>query len=402
VAATIAPDWRSDRSIAWALLHALGKRLEHLGDLTPDWAHAESWLRAHQTRELIVLRAQHLTHAQRGQLAHLASRADIALVLVYSGHATAPPATLTLDQLLSRPRRSVPPAAAKAWPEVPRSHPWRVRTDCARLLPPEEFRHIDDLLLATFQKLERWLQTHRDPTRRRFCSAIRVLRNAHDPNQQYIRECAITVALESCGHKPPRRTCTIRQAAELTDEDIDEALSYTSANHGAFLLASRLTGLTGDLLDLVMGDQLTDDTILGLPVPTRARPVLRKIPRLNMTVLSPPHTHDGEHLGRGQARDRRQPPRREPARHGRIQTDDRLASLFDGRRRQVRVDELSEAAQHQYRKLHEQGVLELRHGTYRAGHAALYGTYQLPSPPIRALTNDWDESLTTIGNPADI
>jgi hypothetical protein len=42
-------------------------------------------------------------------------------------------------------------------------------------------------------------------------------------------------------------------------------------------------------------------------------------------------------------------------------------------------------------------------GTSQPGQTlALYGNYQLPAPPIRGLTNEWVDSLTSNGNPADI
>jgi hypothetical protein len=119
-----------------------------------------------------------------------------------------------------------------------------LRNDCARHLSREEFRHVDELLFATHRALEEWLRAHRRPTQRRLGDAIRVLRTAHDPNQRHIRQCAIIVALQSAGYKPPRWTQSTRRARELTDHDVDEVLGYTSANHGAFLLAKRLTGAT--------------------------------------------------------------------------------------------------------------------------------------------------------------
>jgi hypothetical protein len=63
--------------------------------------------------------------------------------------------------------------------------------------------------------------------------AVRVLRRADDPNQRHVRECAVVVALQSAGHKPPRRTPTTWRHRELTDDNTDEALGYTSASHGA-------------------------------------------------------------------------------------------------------------------------------------------------------------------------
>jgi hypothetical protein len=150
LAATIAPDWRSDRAVTWAILRALGKRFDLLGDLAPDWGHAERWLVAHHIRELIILRAQHLTADHTEHLIRMGDRADIAVVFVHSPRSAAPSATLTPSELLARPRRpSGPPPDTPTWPMIPRSHPWRLRTDCARQLSRKEFQRVDRLLVAT-------------------------------------------------------------------------------------------------------------------------------------------------------------------------------------------------------------------------------------------------------------
>jgi len=41
-------------------------------------------------------------------------------------------------------------------------------------------------------------------------------------------------------------------------------------------------------------------------------------------------------------------------------------------------------------------------GVYPASHIALYSNYRLAVPPIRALITEWDDLLTSTGNPADI
>jgi hypothetical protein len=352
LAATIAPDWRSDRAVTWAILRALGKRTDLVGDLAPDWMHAERWLVAHQVRELIILRAQHLTAAQTEHLVRMGDRADIALVFIHSPCSAAPPATLTPSELLARPRRSSgPPPDTPTWPVIPHSHPWRLRNDCARQLSRDEFRHVDELLFATHRALEEWLRAHRRPTQRRLGDAIRVLRTAHDPNQRHVRQCAIIVALQSAGYKPPRWTQSTRRARELTDHDVDEVLGYTSANHGAFLLAKRLTGLSRDLLDLVLGDQVTDDEILGYTVPPRAQPILRALPSWSTPVISPPRAHAAK------------PPPRRPSTSAAAprprRADPNLAVLFSGRSRWVAIDDIPEADRHEYTRLHEHRVLDL-------------------------------------------
>jgi hypothetical protein len=52
--------------------------------------------------------------------------------------------------------------------------------------------------------------------------------------------------------------------------------------------------------------------------------------------------------------------------------------------------------------LHAKHVLDRRNDVYRASHIALYALYLLSSPPNRALTSEWDDPLTSTGNPTDI
>ena len=270
LAISIAPDTRAGSGVIWAILRALGKRLDRLDRPSPDWADAERWLVAHRIAELIALRAQHLTGAPAEHLARLGERADIAIALVYGGRGYSPAATITLDALLERPRRqhrADPPPTP--WPTIPRSHPLRLRHDCAQQLAREHFCRVDGLLFATLNALDRWLLAHQRPTRRQLCAAVRVLRVAHDPNQRHVRECAIIVALQTAGLAPPRTTGRACRPRTLSDADVDDALSYTFALHAGYTLAQRLTGLSPDLLDLVLGDQISDDSLLGCGISTR-------------------------------------------------------------------------------------------------------------------------------------
>ncbi len=76
--------------------------------------------------------------------------------------------------------------------------------------------------------------------------------------------------------------------------------------------------------------------------------------------------------------------------------------LLGGRHRWIAVKDIPQAERQHYARLHANHVLDLQGGVYRASHVALYGNYQLPAPPIKALTNERDDSLTSTGNPADI
>jgi hypothetical protein len=199
LAVRIAPDARTTPALIWAILRPLGKRLGNLAGEVPTSRMAQTWLKAHQITELVVLHAQHLTPARHDELSHLIERIAITATLIYTGHgATGRHATTTLATLLARPRRSCPSEARAApWPELPASHPLRLRHDCRLALSEDELRRVDGLLFASYNILERWLLAHPRATDEQLHRAVDVMRIAHDPSQRCIRDCAITAALNS-------------------------------------------------------------------------------------------------------------------------------------------------------------------------------------------------------------
>jgi hypothetical protein len=291
LAVSVAPDERTPPAVVWAILRALGKRTDKLTDKTqPDWYQARSWLRAHLINELIVLRAQHLKPAFQQALTDLAEQTSSRITFVYSGpDSTHHQATITLDQLLKRPRTTPQPEPrSPPWPTIPRSHPWRLRYDCAQTLNRDSFRRVDSLLSATYNTLDRWLTAHHRHTPEDLSRAVSVMRIAHDPNQRHLRHCATTVLLHSRGITavaPTRRPFTPRTP---TTAEIDHALAYTNVPHAGYALAEKLTGLPDALLGLILGDQVTDTSIIGCAVPDRARPVLRILYTGNFPVLRKP------------------------------------------------------------------------------------------------------------------
>ncbi|MGO9750990.1 MAG: hypothetical protein ACLP8S_14895 [Solirubrobacteraceae bacterium] len=291
LAVRIAPDARTTPALIWAILRPLGKRLENLAGEAPTSHMAQTWLKAHQITELVVLHAQHLTPARDDELTHLIEPTVITATLIYTGHgATDRHATTTLATLLARPRRSCPSEARAApWPEVPVSHPLRLRHDCRLALSEDEFRRVDGLLFATYN-LERWLLAHPRATDEQLHRAVDVMRIAHDPSQRHIRACAITAALNSAGiAPPPPGGARPFKARVLRDRHIDQALAYSHALEAGYTLSKHLTGFPPDLLHIIGGDQIIDDAIIGCRVPERARPILRAlIPRYSGPVLGPP------------------------------------------------------------------------------------------------------------------
>jgi len=291
LAVSVAPDERTVPAVVWAILRALGKRTDKLSDKTqPDWHQARSWLRAHLINELIVLRAQHLKPAFQQALTDLAEQTSSTITLVDSGPGSPHhQATITLDQLLERPRTTPEPEPRSSpWPRIPKSHPWRQRYDCAQTLNRDAFQRVDSLLFATYNTLDRWLGTYRRHGPEELWRAVSVMRIAHDPNQRHLRHCATTVLLHSRGITTLASTRRPFTPGTPTAAEIDDALAHTNGPHAGYALTEKLTGLPDALLGLILGDQVTDTSIIGCAVPERARPVLRILYTGNSPVLRKP------------------------------------------------------------------------------------------------------------------
>jgi hypothetical protein len=146
-------------------------------------------------------------------------------------------------------------------------------------------------------------------------------------------------------------------------------------------------------------DQITDDAILACLVPEAARLILRAIEDKNhesvlevpyYTVPDPSADTAGQDITR-----------EEPA----LPEDEfvtALGSLLRGRNERIHAIKLSRPVRSQFEALRANGILDRRYRVYRASHIALYCRFRADRPPIRALTNDWDDLLTTRGNPTDI
>jgi hypothetical protein len=142
LAVSIVPGVRSETEVIWAILRALGKRIDQLTNNKVWWIDAERWLTAHRINEIAILCAQHLDERMIDELkAHVCRRLRIALALIYGRPPRAAAAPVTdLGDCLAR-KRDRPPGGdqAEPWPQVPRSHPLRFRYDCWRELEPDTF-----------------------------------------------------------------------------------------------------------------------------------------------------------------------------------------------------------------------------------------------------------------------
>ena len=116
LAVSIVPGVRSETEVIWAILRALGKRIDQL---TPNikvwWIDAERWLTAHRINEIAVLCAQHLDERMIDELkAHVCRRLGIALALIYGRPTRAAAAPVTdLGDYLAR-KRDPPPGGDQA------------------------------------------------------------------------------------------------------------------------------------------------------------------------------------------------------------------------------------------------------------------------------------------------
>jgi hypothetical protein len=179
-----------------------------------------------------------------------------------------------------------------SWPKIPGSDAWRLRHDCAHALSPDEFRRVDALIYATYRTREHWLLRHPGHTPDQLRRAVAIMRTADDPNQRHLRNCAITVLLHSLGVAVPPPVGPPFAPRALTHSQIDEALAHINCPNAGYVLAEHLTGLPPDLLALIGGDQITENSILGCRVPDRARPITRVLSGGTYPGLSPPPVSD--------------------------------------------------------------------------------------------------------------
>ena len=199
LAVSIVPGVRSETEVIWAILRALGKRIDQLApNIKVWWIDAERWLTAHRINEIAVLCAQHLDQRMTDELrAHVCRRLGIALALIY-GRPTraAAPAVSDLGAYLAR-KRDPPPRKDRLepWPEVPRSHPLRFRYDCWRELEPDTFARVERRLFGCMTMLGGWCRLAESSRLAEIERAFRVLIEADDPELAYIRRCGAELAL---------------------------------------------------------------------------------------------------------------------------------------------------------------------------------------------------------------
>jgi hypothetical protein len=380
LAVSIVPGVRSETEVIWAILRALGKRIDELTNYKVWWIDAERWLTAHGINEIAVLYAQHLDEHMTDELKeHAGRRLGIALALIYGRPPRAAAVAPTdLDDYLAR-KRDPPPRGDRAerWPQVPRSHPLRFRYDCWRELDPEQFARVEQRLFGCMTMLGGWCRST-DPSRSpEIASAFRVLVEADDPELGYVRRCGAELALMT--NQLPRLSATplSLRSHPATAQEIDAVHAYTYPARAGYQLAKLITGLPDELLALISSDQITDYAVLGCPVPDAAWPILRAIEDRHEPVLEIPSTDPGEPREDITAQDNttEMPP---PVDRDFATV---LGRLLHGRNVRIPCRDLSRPVRSRFETLRADGILERRYRVYRVSHIALYSSFRVDSAP---------------------
>jgi len=353
LAISIAPDARMAAGVIWAVLRPLGKRSEYLAG-RPGWHHAQIWLAAHRIAEVVVLRAHHLTDDCGSALRACLQAAGVRrATFVYSGPIKAAPAsTTTLAHLLERPRHALPAEpTASCWPIVPRTHPLRLRYECARVLSDDEFRQVEALFAAAFRTLAGWLYMNYRPTP----GAVAVVTAAREPEQAFVRRCGAELALIRQGLPAPHVGHALVDPSRNRKADLARPRAYTDPAHAGYELVGEITGLSTELLEMIGGDQLDSTTILGAPAPPEAQPVLRAIASsCEPVLLKPPRSPDRDTSGPRRVHLLKRPVDR-PTSTGLL---DVLYLLLDRGRHAIRPDQIDAVTRSELDQLRADGIID--------------------------------------------
>ncbi len=180
------------------------------------------------------------------------------------------------------------------------------------------------------------------------------------------------------GHQipiPPTTPLALHPRA-TTAAQIEAIHAYTDPATAGYDLAKLITGLPDELLALIGRDQISDDAILGCPVPQAARPILRAIEERHEPILEIPWHASSE-------------PSDDIAGEEDIAIDeplqlerksaDALGTLLRGRTARIPSRDLSRTVRARFEALRADGILDRRYRVYRASHIALYSSFRVDS-----------------------
>jgi hypothetical protein len=151
----------------------------------------------------------------------------------------------------------------------------------------------------------------------------------------------------------------------LTAKQIERIHGYIDPARAGYELARLATGLPDEMLALIGGDQITDDAILGCPVPEPARPILRAIDETNEAAF---HMFVDTAL--------------EPIEDAASADYEFAAALGLAAPRPQRSTpggELALELRPRFEVLRADGVLDRSDGVYRASHIARYSSFRTAS-----------------------
>jgi hypothetical protein len=225
-----------------------------------------------------------------GELLRAAENAAIAhLSLIYNRAVDpAPGSATTIAQLLACAPPSPIVRPASVWPVVPRSPALRLRYDCRSTLGPDEFLRVDELLHTTITLTDRWLARHPRPSHVDLQAACAVLAFAMSPDQAHIRASAVEIALTTAGIRKPAPTRPDLPGRPPSTSEMTQLLGFTDPQESGKKLASIITGLPEDLVEIIGADQVTSSSILGEPVPHGLQPITRAVQRRSGALFAKP------------------------------------------------------------------------------------------------------------------
>ena len=227
---------------------------------------------------------------------------------------------------------------------------------------------MEQLLAGSFRAIDGRVWSLAYPTQPEIIRAMRVVSTADDPEQAYIRRCGAEIALIRRQLPIPHTSPLKLRPRPVTSEHMHAIHAYTSADAAGYELAKQLTDLPGDMLALIGGDQISDEGILGCPVPNQARPILRALDDRYEHVLAvpasqcwPPERIDGP-----------KPPNDD--------TNAILGWLLSGRSNRIRAEQVPAAVRSLFAKLHADEILDVTNGARPATSrsTAAFSSHNLP------------------------
>jgi hypothetical protein len=132
---------------------------------------------------------------------------------------------------------------------------------------------------------------------------------------------------------------------------------------------------------------MSEDAILGYPVPERARPILRALDDRHEPVLRRPGGPIALRVAEAPAA------RSAHADEGLAMALGWLLRDHDAR---IAVCDTPAAVRAKLDQLHGEGILDLEHGAYRASEIARYSSYQLPLPAAHPATDKHPGRFTDV------